>query len=719
MAYFTARDEKPVQYCQSQVRHCDVYVGLIGMRYGSPVRDRPEVSYTELEFDTATASGCLCLVFLLDEEVAAPIPPGQLFDADADLQARQRAFRARMRDSGRMTGKFASPEQLELLLVQALQESRPQAGAPAQDVPATQLPTRPQLVGRDAEVTALVRAWLATPPEPVAVLGAPGVGKSTICLAALHDDRVAARFADRRWFIRCDGATSAGAMLSRLAAGLGLTGNGATGDITGQVCAVLGAGLSVVVLDNFETPWTADPLEVEELLRRLAAIPQVGVALSSRGTARPAGLRWRDFAMVSPLPLADARQLFLAISEGDLAADPQLDNLLDELDGMPLAVELLAYAAQGQPDLTEVAQRWRAERTGMLARMGGTTRDLSVAVSLEASITSPLMSRPARRLLGLLGVLPDGIARDHLTELLPTRGLAGAAVLRQLGLAFGEGHRLRTLAPIREHIAAAQPPEPTDLDQAISHYAHLAATGNQVGRSGGAQTAARLRAETGNIAAMLEQAAAAKRIDELTEGLHGLVHYGRHTGFTHPALISTAERAIQAHGTTVQQARTWEVLGYLALSRSDQDTAHAHYQKALTLYRQAGNLLGEANCIKGLADTTLHRSDQDTAHAHYQKALTLYRQAGNLLGEASCLRGLGDIALERSDQNTARTYYQEALPLYQAIAAPYCIGWTLIRLARLERAGSRERADHRQAAFEAWSSIGREDLIQSVRDEIE
>ena len=542
MAYFPARDDKPADYCQDTVRGCDVYVGLIGLRYGSPVRDQPEVSYTELEFEAATEAGLPRLVFVLDEDAAVPIPPGRLIDGDPGLQARQRAFRARLAGSGVMAGKVASPEQLELLLLQALQETRPPAEPPRRPGVA-RLPARPDLVGREAEVAALVAAWLATPPEPVAVLGAPGIGKSTICLAALHDDRVSERFGDRRWFIRCDGATSAGALLSGLAAELGVTGDGSPGGAVDRVCAVLGAGLAVVVLDNFETPWTADPLPVEELLRTIAAVPQAAVAVSSRGTGRPAGLRWRDFAMLSPLPLSEARRLFLAVAGPGLAADPRLDELLAGLDGVPLAVELMAYAAQGQPDLAEVAPRWQAERTGMLARMGGARRELTVAVSVEASVTAPLMTAPAARLLSLLGVLPDGVAREDLTALLPEDGLAAAAVLRQLGLAFGEGDRLRTLAPVREHIAAAHPPEPADLDQAVSHYAQLAAvTGGQVGRSGGARAAARLQAETGNIAAMLERAAADGRIDELADGMYGLaavlaVHR------IHPARTGRSRRA--------------------------------------------------------------------------------------------------------------------------------------------------------------------------------
>jgi transcriptional regulator with XRE-family HTH domain len=498
MAYFAARDEKPAKYCLDKVRGCDIYVGLIGLRYGSPVRDQPEVSYTELEFDAATEAGLQRLVFMLDEDAEVQIPPRRLFDRDLELQERQRSFRVRLLDSGVTVKTFATPEQLELLLVQALGESRQPVG-PLAATREAGIPPRPDLVGRDGEVASLAAAWLGTPPGAVAVLGAPGIGKSTICLAALYDEQVVQRFGERRWFIRCDGAVSAPVLLSRLAAELKVLGGGSSDSLADRVRAVLSAGPAVVVLDNFETPWTADPVPVEELLRMIATIPQVGVAISARGTSRPAGPRWRDFAVISPLPVADARRLFLTVAGTGVARDSRLDRLLAELDGVPLAVELMAYAAQGQDDLAEVAQRWQAERTGMLARMGGARRELSVAVSVEASITTPLMTVSAERLLRMLGMLPNGVALDDLNQLLPDDSLAAVAVLRQIGLAYSEGDRVRTLAPVREYVAATYKPEPADLELVVSYYKRPEIR-RQVDGTEGARAVARLQANARKIA---------------------------------------------------------------------------------------------------------------------------------------------------------------------------------------------------------------------------
>jgi tetratricopeptide (TPR) repeat protein len=190
-------------------------------------------------------------------------------------------------------------------------------------------------------------------------------------------------------------------------------------------------------------------------------------------------------------------------------------------------------------------------------------------------------------------------------------------------------------------------------------------TGARVGRADGAQAATRLQAETGNIAAMLERAAADARTGELADAMYGLVEYWRFTGFTQPTLINVAGQAIHAHGTTFQQAKTWKAFGDLDLDRSDNDGARDQYEQALPLYQRAGSVLGEANCIKGLGNIAMARSDHDGARAWFEQALPLYQRAGSVLGEANCIRSLGNIARNRSDLDGARDRYEQALPLHQ------------------------------------------------------
>jgi hypothetical protein len=95
------------------------------------VRDQPEALYGELDFDTAAKAGLDRLVFVLDEDADLRIPPSRLFDQEADRRKRQQAFRARLHGAGVTVRKVASPDELELLLYQALRESSPAAPAPA------------------------------------------------------------------------------------------------------------------------------------------------------------------------------------------------------------------------------------------------------------------------------------------------------------------------------------------------------------------------------------------------------------------------------------------------------------------------------------------------------------------------------------------------------------------------------------------------------------
>jgi hypothetical protein len=120
MKDFPAADQTPAQLCADVVRRCDVYVGVLGTRYGSLVPDKPEVSYTELEFDTATEAGLPRLVFVLDTNADnVGIPVSALIDEQ--FGARQAAFRARAQ-GGLVTQSFTDPATLGQLVERSLRE---------------------------------------------------------------------------------------------------------------------------------------------------------------------------------------------------------------------------------------------------------------------------------------------------------------------------------------------------------------------------------------------------------------------------------------------------------------------------------------------------------------------------------------------------------------------------------------------------------------------
>ena len=122
MEYFTAREEKPAAYCRQQIQLANVYVGIIGFRYGSRVRDEPECSYVELEFNTATERGLPRLLFLLDKKAKLALPVEYLSDPDLEYEGRQRAFRERLQDAAGTVSMIDKPERLETILYQALKE---------------------------------------------------------------------------------------------------------------------------------------------------------------------------------------------------------------------------------------------------------------------------------------------------------------------------------------------------------------------------------------------------------------------------------------------------------------------------------------------------------------------------------------------------------------------------------------------------------------------
>lgn len=121
MADFSSADAPPAEECIRRVRECDVYIGVLGARYGSPVPDRPELSYNELEYETATQAGIPRLMFAIDMDADnLGIPLRELIDRQ--YGDRQDVFRDRLTG---MAQRFRSPDHLSQLVGKSLRDLEP------------------------------------------------------------------------------------------------------------------------------------------------------------------------------------------------------------------------------------------------------------------------------------------------------------------------------------------------------------------------------------------------------------------------------------------------------------------------------------------------------------------------------------------------------------------------------------------------------------------
>jgi hypothetical protein len=300
---------------------------------------------------------------------------------------------------------------------------------------------------------------------------------------------------------------------------------------------------------------------------------------------------WRDALQVAPLSGDDPKRLFLAIAGAKHRKDRHLSRLLVALDGMPLAIELMAHAAEAEPDLEGVWRRWNEQRTELLKRGKGDQRLLSLAVSLELSIASPRMTDTARRLLAMLSLLPSGVARGDVDALVPGFGHAAGATLRQAALAFDEAGRLRCLAPIREYISNVHPPSSGDFNTLLDyHYDRLCLFDKELDKLKISINEVTDRNDNAIETELLRVNGTMIKLIEDTERLmlHG-ISVGRPD-------ITPNEKA----NYLIFLARMSITLAERGHIETRYDDAQEYADKALALYREVGDARGEADCTDEL-----------------------------------------------------------------------------------------------------------------------
>ncbi|KOV83955.1 helix-turn-helix domain-containing protein [Nocardia sp. NRRL S-836] len=594
-------------------------------------------------------------------------------------------------------------EDREIFLLLA-REGRRRTAKPVEPTMLHALPAVTELIGREEELRELTALGTAVPAGVVVVTGPPGVGKTSLAVAAAH--RLAGDFPDGCLALDLGGSggrpMAPDEALERMLRALGVPARGVPESEADRVelfRALLRDRRVLVLLDN-----AVDEAHVRPLL----GTGNRGLTLVTCRRVL-AGLTTASWVSLSPLQTESAVALFASITGDDVVrGEPCAAAELVALCGnLPLAIRIAGNRLATRPhwSLSYLVSQLRDERMRLSSLSAG---DLQLRSAFEVSFRR--LSPFARRMLRRLAVIPG----EHFDEALAA--VATDVPEQEVGALLDElveaslldtartPGRLRFHNLLRlfaaERLAQEEPGEVRELlrERTLRHLLDMATAagastfhGGPAGADGSPFPSQEhagdwlVREGTNWSAAQREAAALGWHAEVL--GLAKAMHWfadGQEFDYRWDEVYRLGLEAAQQLGDRVAEVDMLNQLGWAQyLCRNDNELAVRTNSRALALAEEIGDHRGQvyAHCYLGVALTRLGQGENGMAHLRAAHDLSAEYDFFEL---RYWMRSTLGVALQEAGR------YDDALAVHEALltearhhrdeAGPEVVRWVVMLL---------------------------------------